>query len=110
MKEKEGHAEGKGEGKPHKKHLHQIRTVQAEDGTYVHHHTYKNKKSDMHTEPEREHAATSMNEDEAGQHVTEQMGMNQMGGGEGGEEPGGEAAAGGADQGGGAPAAEMPAQ
>jgi hypothetical protein len=85
-------------------HLHQIRTVEADDGTHVHHHTYKNARGDHYTHPERENAATSMNEKEAGQHVTEQFGMNQQPGeeeqpGEGGQE----AQAGGAMGGGAAP-------
>ncbi len=73
--EKKKNEEGKGEKKP-KKHLHQIRSVQAEDGSIVHHHTYKAKKEDHHTEPERENVATSATPEEAGQHVEEQMGMN----------------------------------
>jgi len=107
-REREGEHEGKhreeggkrgekheGEKKP-EKHLHQIRTVQAEDGTYVHHHTYKAKHEDHHTEPERENVATSATPEEAGQHVAEQMGMNEGGGGE--QEPDG-------DEGGAAPGA-----
>lgn len=86
-------AEGK-EGKK-KKHLHQIRTVAAHDGTHVHHHTYKADKEDPHTEPERENVATSSNAEEAGQHVAEQMGMNE-GGAPGGED--GQGPEGGADE------------
>ncbi len=74
-----------------KKHLHQIRSVQAEDGSIVHHHTYKKSKEEHETEPERENVATSATPEEAGQHVEEQMGMN--GGGaqpdDGGEDAGG---------------------
>jgi hypothetical protein len=91
--EKDGKRER--EKKP-KKHLHQIRSVQAEDGTVVHHHTYKAKREDHHTEPERENVATSATPEEAGQHVAEQMGMNEGGGGE--QEPDG-------DEGGAAPGA-----
>lgn len=69
-------AEEKDDKKPKKKHLHEIRTVAAHDGTYVHHHTYKDKPEDSHHEPERENVATSQNADEAGEHVAEQMGMN----------------------------------
>jgi hypothetical protein len=87
-KEKGGEGE---KGKRPKKHLHQIRSVQAEDGSIVHHHTYKAKKEDHHTEPERENVATSATPEEAGEHVAEQMGMNGQGGGEeeaaGGGEP-----------------------
>ena len=86
----------KGEKKP-KKHLHSIRTEQAEDGSFVHHHTYKAKKEDAHTEPERQNVATSDNPEEAGQHVAEQFAMNQ--GQQGEPEEGGEAP----EQGGGAP-------
>lgn len=69
-------AEEKHEKKAHK-HLHEIRSVQAEDGSIVHHHTYKNKREDAHAEPERQNVATSSNADEAGQHVADQMGMNE---------------------------------
>jgi len=60
-KEKGGEGE---KGKRPKKHLHQIRSVQAEDGSIVHHHTYKAKKEDHHTEPERENVATSATPEE----------------------------------------------
>lgn len=84
MAEKEKKESGDKKKKSAKKHLHEIRTVQAEDGSIVHHHTYKGKMEDHHTEPERMHAATSSNAEEAGQHVAEQFGMN--GGGAGEEE------------------------
>jgi hypothetical protein len=82
------HKGGEGEKKkPERKHLHEIRTQAAHDGTYVHHHTYKAKESDHHTEPERQNVATSNSPEEAGQHVAEQMAMNQQGG-EGEMDPG----------------------
>lgn len=91
--------------KPKKKHLEEVRTKQAEDGTYVHHHTYKAHKDDAHAEPERQNVATSQTPDEAGEHVAEQFGMNQAppaeGAPAGGGAPGGDAEAGGG--GGGAP-------
>lgn len=62
-----------------KKHLHQIRTVEAHDGTFVHHHTYKNHRDDTHTEPERENVATSGTPEEAAQHTQEQFAMNEPG-------------------------------
>lgn len=77
--------EGEGEKKPagkKKLHLHEIRTTAAHDGTYTHHHTYKEKKEDPFTLPERGPVATSANEEEAGQHVAEQFGMNQQAGAE----------------------------
>lgn len=84
---------GKKEAKKPHKHLHEIRSVQAEDGSIVHHHTYKTKKEDHHTEPERSNVATSENAEEAGEHVREQFAMNQGAqqpepGGEGEEEAG----------------------
>lgn len=97
-KEKE---EKKGEGekakKPAKKHLHSIHTEEAHDGSFVHHHTFKAKKEDHHTEPTRENAATSQTPEEAGQHVAEQFAQNQsQQGGEPGGDEGGEAGAEGA--------------
>jgi len=71
-KEKE---EKGGEGKPKRKHLVEIRTEEAEDGTYVHHHTYADKRGG-HREPERRNVATSKTPDEAGEHSAEQFGMN----------------------------------
>ena len=68
------------EGKKHKRHLHEIRSVQAEDGSIVHHHTYKTRKEDPHTEGERQNVATSGDAEEAGQHVADQFGMNQQAG------------------------------
>jgi hypothetical protein len=63
--------------KSKRKHLHQIRSVYAHDGSVVHHHTYKSDSSDDHTEPERV-AASSQNADEAGQHVADNFGQNEM--------------------------------
>lgn len=104
---KKGEREGGEKKKPAKKHLHSIHTEQAEDGSYVHHHTYKAKKSDAHTEPTRMNAATSQSPDEAGQHVAEQFAMNDQGAGGGQQEEEPEAA-GAPDAGGGA--AAMPGQ
>lgn len=67
--------EGEGKGK-RKKHLHQVRIEAAKDGTFVHHHTYKNHPDDEHSEPERM-VSTSGSPEEAGQQVAEQLGMNQ---------------------------------
>ena len=73
-------------GKKARLHLHQVRTVAAEDGSHVHHHTYKAKKGDAFTLPERENVATSQSPEEAGQHVEESFAHN--GGGQGeAEEP-----------------------
>jgi len=100
-------AEEKKDGgkKAKRKHLLEIRSRQAHDGSIVHHHTYMRDKNDPRSiEPEREAMATSQNPEEAGQHTAEQFGMNQMGdGGDagGGEQPGGE---GGAEAEGGMPA------
>lgn len=71
--------------KKKKKHLHEIHTVAAGDGTFVHHHHYKENPEDQHVSHVREHAATSSDAGEAGEHVAEQFGMNQ---GAGNEEPG----------------------
>jgi hypothetical protein len=66
-----------GDKKAPKKHLHRIVTEQAEDGSLVHHATYKKSKEDPREEPERRNSATSATAEEAGQHVAEQFGMNQ---------------------------------
>ena len=66
-----------GEKKPKRLHLHSIRTEQAEDGSLVHYHTHKPHKNSPHVMPERGPVATSQTPEEAGQHVTEQFGMNQ---------------------------------
>jgi hypothetical protein len=66
-----------GKKKPAKKHLHEIRSEETEDGHIIHHHTYKAKKGDDKTEPERKNMAVSSSPDEAGEHVTDQFAMNQ---------------------------------
>jgi hypothetical protein len=73
MAEKE-HEEKK---KPAKKHLHEIRSEQTEDGHIIHHHTYKKKAGDAETEPERKNMAVSSSPEEAGEHVADQFAMNQ---------------------------------
>lgn len=79
-KEKEEPKKG---SKAKRKHLLEIRTRQAHDGTLVHHHTYMKDKEDPRTiEPEREAMATSGTPEEAGGHLAEQFGMNGMGGGD----------------------------
>ncbi len=87
MAEKEKSEGGK---KPAKKHLHEIRSEQAEDGHIVHHQTYKAKKGDAHTEPERKNVAVSSSPEEAGQHVADQFAMNQSPQANGGGEPEGQ--------------------
>jgi hypothetical protein len=75
--------------------LHEVRSVQAEDGSIVHHHTYKGAKEDDHTEPERMNVATSSSPEDAGSHVADQFGMNGGGQAGAGEPDGDEAAQGG---------------
>lgn len=102
-KKKESSKEGGGKAK--RKHLHEIRSTQAHDGSIVHHHTFKDSQDSPFTHPERGPMATSATPEEAGQHVAEQFGMNQ-GGGEPEPEQGGEpeeAAQGAPAPGGGAP-------
>lgn len=67
-----------GKGKGPKKHLHQVITTAAPDGSYTHHHVYKAKRDDHDhmAEPARL-MATSDNPDEAGEHVTDQFAANQ---------------------------------
>jgi hypothetical protein len=74
MPEKKGDDSKK---KPEKKHLHQIRSEETDDGHILHHHTFKKKRGDTETEPERKNVAVSSSPEEAGQHVDEQFGMNQ---------------------------------
>jgi hypothetical protein len=74
MAEKEKEHEGK---KPAKKHLHEIRSEATEDGHIIHHATYKKKRGDTETEPERKNVAVSSSPEEAGQHVADQFAMNQ---------------------------------
>lgn len=71
------------EKKAKKKHLHEIRTQAADDGAYVHHHTYKGSKEDAHTEPERMNVATSGSPEEAGNHIADSFAQN-----EGAQQPG----------------------
>lgn len=73
-KEKDEH---EGKKKPAKKHLHEIRSEETEDGHIIHHHTYKAKRGDDKTEPERKNMAVSSSPDEAGEHVADQFAMNQ---------------------------------
>ncbi len=68
--------------KPAKKHLVEIRSEETEDGHIIHHHTYKKKRGDRETEPERRNVAVSNSPEEAGEHVAEQFGMNQPAQGE----------------------------
>ncbi len=88
------------EKKPAKKHLHEIRTKETEDGHYVHSHIYKKKRGDTETEPERQNVAVSNSPEEAGEHVAEQFGMNQPPQADPSQDPG----AGDPDAGGGAAA------
>lgn len=76
MAEEKKEHEGGGK-KPAKKHLHEIRSEETEDGHIIHHHTYKAKKGDDKTEPERKNMAVSSSPDEAGEHVSDQFAMNQ---------------------------------
>jgi hypothetical protein len=69
--------EHEGKKKPAKKHLHEIRSEATEDGHILHHHTYKAKKGDAQTEPERKNVAVSSSPEEAGEHVADQFAMNQ---------------------------------
>jgi hypothetical protein len=61
--------------KAKRKRLRQIRIEHAEDGTVVHHHTYQG--DDGQDEPERMNVATSRTPQDAGQHVEDQLGMNE---------------------------------
>lgn len=84
-------------GKPKKRmHLHAIRSVQAHDGTIVHHHEYKHHPEDQGLAAVHENAATSQTPEDAGAHVQDQFSQNGMGGAPGGEE---EAAGGAAPEG-----------
>ena len=66
-------AEKKSDKKPKRKHLRQIRSEYADDGSVVHHHTYMG--ADGQREPERT-VGTSQDADEAGQHVADNFGQN----------------------------------
>lgn len=91
-REKKTEPKPKAGGGKKRLHLHEIRSVQAHDGSIVHHHTFKESPDHDFTMPERGPMATSTTPEEAGQHVSEMFGMNQMAGagGPGGPEPGGE--------------------
>lgn len=93
------------EGKPKRKHLHEMRISVADDGTHVHHEMYKKHKDDHEAEPERI-VGTTRTPEEAGQHVEDRLAMNaQPGEEQGGGEPqdpaggGGEAQPAGGDPG-----------
>jgi hypothetical protein len=88
--------EHEGKKKPAKKHLHEIRSVETDDGHILHHHTYKKKRGDVETEPERKNVAVSNSSDEAGEHTAEQFGMNEPPPADAGAAPDAGAAAGGA--------------
>lgn len=60
-----------------RRRLREIRSVHADDGSVVHHHTYE-KEDGSGNEAERQHVATSQDADEAGQHVADQLGMNEQ--------------------------------
>jgi len=97
--EHEGKKPGaEGEKKAKKKHLHQIITTFAHDGTAGHEHVYKDKKEDHHTHPPV-FAGTSSNMEDLHQHMEDHAGPQMQGGGapepdgdegEGEGEPGGE--------------------
>lgn len=61
---------------PKRKHLKRVVTEETHDGHFLHHHTYEKKRGEGE-EPERRNVAVSSSPDEAGQHVAEQMAMNQ---------------------------------
>jgi hypothetical protein len=82
--------------KPKKMHLHEVRSVQARDGSIVHHHTYKEHPDAPMSMPERGPMATSASPEEAGQHVTDQFAQNAQGAGGPNEEAEGEEPAAGA--------------
>ena len=96
MAEKENkHEKPKGEGKKPKKHLHQIITTKAKDGSFGHEHVYKDHPDDVHSHPPI-FAGTSQGMDDLHSHMDDHFGGEAEGGG-GGEEQaeagGGEAAA-----------------
>lgn len=83
---KEDKSKAGGEGKK-KKHLHQIITTRAHDGSFGHEHVYKDKPEDEHSHPPV-FAGTSRGMDDLHAHMDDHFG----GGGEpeGGGEPGGD--------------------
>lgn len=64
------------ETKKKRRRLREIRSRYTDDGKVVHHHTYE-KEDGSGEEPERQNVAVSQDADEAGQHVSDQMGMNE---------------------------------
>lgn len=69
---KKPEAESKKSGKK-KKHLHQIITTRAHDGSFGHEHIYKDKKEDMHSHPPV-FAGTSSNMEDLHQHMDDHFG------------------------------------
>jgi hypothetical protein len=68
-----------------RKHLHQVITESVHDKNgkhtgYVHHHVYKDKPTDHHSEPAKP-AGVSDTAEEAGEHVQEQFGAQEGGAG-----------------------------
>lgn len=73
-KESEKKGEGKKGGKKAaKKHLHQVITTRAHDGSWMHEHVYKKKPEDAYTEPPV-FAGTSQDMDDLHQHVDDHWG------------------------------------
>jgi hypothetical protein len=66
-------ARGEGEHKAKKKHLHQIVTTQAHDGTWSHDHIYKDHKEAQHSHPPV-FAGTSSNMEDLHQHMDDHFG------------------------------------
>jgi len=89
-KKKAEHESGHPKHEGGKMHLHEVRTVQNHDGSLTHHHHYKKHPDDQHISLVRDHAASSVTPEDAGQHVTDQFSMNQMGGGQPQGEPDGD--------------------
>jgi hypothetical protein len=87
MAKKEEHAaEPKDKGKKPKKHLHQIVTTFAHDGTAGHEHVYKDKKEDHHSHPPV-FAGTSSNMEDLHAHMDDNAGPVMQGGAAGGGAP-----------------------
>lgn len=84
-RERESKETGGEKGGKKKKHLHQIITTFAHDGTAGHEHVYKAKKEDHHTEPPV-FAGTSSNMEDLHDHMDDHAGPQMNGGGGGGEE------------------------
>jgi hypothetical protein len=96
--------EAEGKRKPKKKHLHQIITTKAHDGTFGHEHVYKDKPEDHHTHP-AVFAGTSHDIGDVQQHMEDHFGdgaqAEEQGDGEAPEAAGAGGAPGGAGAGGG---------